>query len=299
MSWLVSDAPELVVVTGAAAGTAEWDPESRLDLSAYAPALGPGGQPGLPLSLGLGALLLDQAGLLRAPDPARRLDAEPPAACAALGKRLADTAPRAALLAVGDGSARRSTTAPGYLDERAIPFDTGIEQAVRDGDLAALAATDPGLARDLMATGRPAWQVLAGAFGTGRQLPRSCTRTGHSAWPTWWPRSRPPEFRAGPTSGLAGPELDGRRASIIRPKSGPSGPSGPWASASGSSVPLTRPPWSARPVAASQAGRPVRERHRRGDPENRTDSPPGIRSAHGPAHDAAPHRPAWEPAPTH
>jgi hypothetical protein len=168
VSWLVSDAPELVVVTGAAAGTAEWDPESRLDLSAYAPALGPGGQPGLPLSLGLGALLLDQAGY-SGPRLLHSVSGnEPPAACAALGKRLADTAPRAALLAVGDGSARRSTTAPGYLDERAIPFDTGIEQAVRDGDLAALAATDPGLARDLMATGRPAWQVLAGAFGTGR-----------------------------------------------------------------------------------------------------------------------------------
>ena len=69
---------------------------------------------------------------------------------------------------MGDGSARRSTTAPGYLDERAVPFDTGIERAVRDGDLATLAAIDPGLARDLMATGRPAWQVLAGALGPGR-----------------------------------------------------------------------------------------------------------------------------------
>jgi hypothetical protein len=165
VSWLVSDGPELVVVTGAAADTAEWDPESRLDLSAYAPALGPSGQPGLPLSLGLGALLLDRAGYSGPRILHSVADSEPPAACAALGERLADAASRTALLAVGDGSARRSTTAPGYLDERAIPFDTGIEQAVRDGDLATLAATDPGLARDLMATGRPAWQVLAGAMG--------------------------------------------------------------------------------------------------------------------------------------
>ena len=35
---------------------------------------------------------------------------------------------------------------------------------MRDGDLPALAALDPDLARDLMATGRAAWQVLAGAF---------------------------------------------------------------------------------------------------------------------------------------
>jgi hypothetical protein len=167
VSWLVSGVPELVVVTGAATDTAKWDPESRLDLSAYAPALGPGGQPGLPLPLGLGALLLDQAGY-SGPRILRSVaDREPPAACAALGERLADAASRTALLALGDGSARRSATAPGYLDERAIPFDTRIERAVRDGDLAALAATDPGLARDLMATGRPAWQVLAGALSTG------------------------------------------------------------------------------------------------------------------------------------
>ncbi len=40
---------------------------------------------------------------------------------------------------------------------------------MRAGDLAALLAIDPVLARELMATGRPAWQVLAGALaGTGR-----------------------------------------------------------------------------------------------------------------------------------
>ncbi len=62
MAWLVGDDPDVVVVTGPAAGTAEWDPGSHLDLSAYAPALGPSGRPGLPLALGLGARLLDQAG---------------------------------------------------------------------------------------------------------------------------------------------------------------------------------------------------------------------------------------------
>ena len=65
---------------------------------------------------------------------------------------------------MGDGSARRSAAAPGYLDERAEPFDTVVEQAVRDGDLPALAALDPDLARDLLAAGRPAWQALAGAL---------------------------------------------------------------------------------------------------------------------------------------
>jgi hypothetical protein len=174
VAWLLGDAPDLVVVAGPGPGTAAWDPGSRLDLSVYAPALGRGGQgggergrgrPDLPLSLGLGALLLDQAGY---PGP-RVLQAvseqESAAACLALGGRLAATGTRTALLAMGDGSARRGPAAPGYLDERAVPFDTAIEQAVRAGDLAALAAVDPGLARELMATGRPAWQVLAGALG--------------------------------------------------------------------------------------------------------------------------------------
>ncbi len=40
-----------------------------------------------------------------------------------------------------------------------------MERAVRDADLAALAALDPDLAADLMAAGRPAWQVLAAALG--------------------------------------------------------------------------------------------------------------------------------------
>jgi len=56
-------------------------------------------------------------------------------------------------------------SAPGYLDERAAPFDAAVERAVREADLAALAALDPGLAADLMAAGRPAWQVLAAALG--------------------------------------------------------------------------------------------------------------------------------------
>jgi hypothetical protein len=170
-AWLTRpgpDAPEAVVVTGPAAETAEWDPESRLDLSAYAPALGPGGKPGLPLSLGLGALLLDQAGYRGRRVLQAVSDEEPAGTCTALGARLAATRPRTALLALGDGSARRGTAAPGYLDERAVPFDTAVERAVRAGDLAALATVDPGLARELMATGRPSWQVLAGALQPGR-----------------------------------------------------------------------------------------------------------------------------------
>ena len=122
----------------------------------------------LPLSLGLGAMLLDQAGYRGL----RRLvtvgQAEPTDACAALGVELATKAVRTALLVMGDGSARRSLKAPGHLDPRAEPFDAHIERAVRTGRLGALLDLDEALARDLMATGRPAWQVLAGAMAGGR-----------------------------------------------------------------------------------------------------------------------------------
>jgi hypothetical protein len=43
-----------------------------------------------------------------------------------------------------------------------------VERALRDGDMAALASLEPGLARDLLATGRAAWQVLAGAMSAPR-----------------------------------------------------------------------------------------------------------------------------------
>ena len=95
---------------------------------------------------------------------------EPVGQCAQLGAAVAAGGEPAALLVLGDGSARRSVAAPGHLDERAVPFDDEVVRAVRDGDLPALAALDPGLARELMVTGRPAWQVLCGALGPGRPV---------------------------------------------------------------------------------------------------------------------------------
>ena len=92
---------------------------------------------------------------------------ETPAACAALGSVLAaewaaDPEP-VGLLVVGDGAATHTEKAPGYLDERAGPFDAGVAAALRDADGPALAALDPGLAAELFAAGRAPWQVLAGA----------------------------------------------------------------------------------------------------------------------------------------
>ena len=163
---LLGEDPETVVVVGPAVATGEWEPDGVLDSTAFAPgaASGGSGRGSLPLSLGLGAMLLDQAGY----EGPRRLLAvsadEVTSACAALGAELAVGATRMAMLVMGDGSARRSLKAPGHLDPRAEPFDAQVEQAVRDGRLGALLKLDEALARDLMATGRPAWQVLAGAI---------------------------------------------------------------------------------------------------------------------------------------
>jgi hypothetical protein len=166
---LLRSQPEVITVVGAAPQTRTWGGASTLDLGIFAPAArGSGGTAGLPVPLGLGARLLDQAGFTGR----RVLQAvgqdEPAAGCAGLGHALAVSAERTALLVMADGSARRSRRAPGALDERSAGFDAGVERAIRDGDAAALAQVDPTLARELMATGWPAWQVLAGALGGTR-----------------------------------------------------------------------------------------------------------------------------------
>ena len=196
VGWLLAAAPDAITVIGPAAATAAWPPDGVPDLSMHAPALGrparlaaapPGGAPlrpapTLPLPLAIGAQLLNAAGYLGPRVLQSIAESASPAACRDLGRDLAADAPLTALLVMGDGSARRSAAAPGYLDERAEPFDTVVEQAVRDGDLSALAALEADLARDLLAAGRPAWQVMAGALGAGTPV-RPRTRILYSDAP--------------------------------------------------------------------------------------------------------------------
>ncbi|MFD5572409.1 class III extradiol dioxygenase subunit B-like domain-containing protein [Streptomyces cadmiisoli] len=118
----------------------------------------------LPLSLAVAAWLLERTGWADAPLEGIGVgDTLPPERCAGLGKDLAARAGRVALLVVGDASACRSLKAPGYLDERAEPFDAEAARALGAADLAAVEALDPDLARQLQASGRASWQVLAGA----------------------------------------------------------------------------------------------------------------------------------------
>jgi hypothetical protein len=190
---LVAAAPAVVVVgTGPATG---WlAPPYR---SSFAPfgepvtvCLGPPGTAGggLPLALTVGTWLLSIAPV--DPSAVRMLavtaDAAPEA-CARLGAEVAagnlgagaagvvtgsagagDVAAApddraVALLAMGDGTARRGEKAPGHADPRAEAFDATVARALATGDPRILAALDPVLAAELLVAGRAPWQVLAGA----------------------------------------------------------------------------------------------------------------------------------------
>jgi hypothetical protein len=148
---VIGDAPG----SGRVQGTWDW---SGLGV----PVRGAAPGPALPLSLAIGAWLLDEV------DPAQPRSyvgvhaGEDAQDCRRIGAELYG-GPVVRLLVVGDGSARRSEKAPGHFDERAEAFDGQAERALRDGDPAALLALDAGLARELLAAGRAPWQVLAGA----------------------------------------------------------------------------------------------------------------------------------------
>ncbi|MEV8247301.1 class III extradiol dioxygenase subunit B-like domain-containing protein [Streptomyces rochei] len=121
---------------------------------------------GLPYGLAVGAWLLARSGWADAPVEGVGVgEALPAERCAAVGRDIAARPGRLALLVLGDASACRTLKAPGYLDERAAPFDAEVARALGAADSAALAALDVTLARKLKASGRAPWQVLAGAAG--------------------------------------------------------------------------------------------------------------------------------------
>ncbi|SEG61123.1 hypothetical protein SAMN04489712_107186 [Thermomonospora echinospora] len=166
--------PDPIVVVGGADTTRAFGPDARGDLRPYGLDLQVGGAPGgpcLPLSLTIGAWLLHRLGGEGLDSGRVRYQAvasgASPGECARLGVELAGAGRRVGLLVMGDGSACRSQKAPGYLDERAAPYDAGVARALGRADAAALAALDPGLSGKLQVAGRAAWQVLAGAAGEG------------------------------------------------------------------------------------------------------------------------------------
>jgi len=118
----------------------------------------------------LGAWLLDQAGFT-----GTRVGVGP----AELGQLVRELPAPLGILAMGDGSARRTVKAPGYLDEAAAPFDACAAGALDAGDAAALARLDPDEGQRLMAAGAPVWRAVGTALA-GRAV---TARLHHDAAP--------------------------------------------------------------------------------------------------------------------
>ena len=113
----------------------------------------------LPLAHTVGAWLLDVARF-----DGLRLGVAP----ADLSETLGDLPGSVGVLAMGDGSARRSLKAPGHMDEAAAPFDAAVAAALAAGDAAALARLDPAEGRRLMAAGVGTWRAVGAALAVRR-----------------------------------------------------------------------------------------------------------------------------------
>jgi hypothetical protein len=173
---LAAAQPDRLVVVGTDSNTREFRPPYRASLAPWGVALDvvappPGvDAPALPLSLLVGAWLLRRRGSLhRWPVRMQAVRGDATAGeCARVAGELTAAPGRVAMLCMGDGAARHGEKAPGYADPRAEAFDAEVARALADGDPAALRALDAGLAGELMAAGRAAWQVLAAAAGDRR-----------------------------------------------------------------------------------------------------------------------------------
>ena len=165
---LLAEPADLLVVAGGAERTAEFPPHTpgRLHDFGIPFTVGRTGPDArhLPLSLTIGRWLLSEHAARKAAWWGIA-SAAPPAECLQLGEKLAALAPRVALLAMGDGPARRARAAPHAPDPDADRYDDQVAAALAAADPAALAALDPREDRPLEIAGRAAWQVLAGATG--------------------------------------------------------------------------------------------------------------------------------------
>ena len=181
---LAAAEPDLIVVVGGAAASAVYDGSAAGSLREYGVRYTVGtGEPVLPLSLTVGSWLLRRAGLVppdgtahpgsAAARPAacglRAVARATPAAdCLRLGAAIARQAPRVAVLAMGDGPARKAAGVPGRPTRPRTGYDAEVAAALAEADPARLARLAPALDDELMVAGRAAWQVLAGSADGGR-----------------------------------------------------------------------------------------------------------------------------------
>lgn len=165
-------APDRVVVVGGADATGIWDSRLGPDVRRFG-TTGRRSSSGLPLSLGVGKRLLEEAGWA-GPVELSGIGWDAPAPdIEKVADALVSCEERITLLVLGDGSTRRGDKAPGYLDDRAFPFDEATGRALETGDFGALLEMDSGLAHELMVSGRAAFQVLAAVAAKLGSRPRA------------------------------------------------------------------------------------------------------------------------------
>lgn len=171
---LVQAEPELVLVLGGGARAVRWSDGDGGSLAGYGrdltvPLGGPVrvGRDRMPLSVTIGAWLLARSGY-----SGERLGFSVPPATdddlAGWADQIEPLADRLGLLVMGDGSARRSERAPGYLDRRAVPFDDRVAVALGTGNPAALRRIDPDLGEALLAAGTHPWRLAGWVGGDDR-----------------------------------------------------------------------------------------------------------------------------------
>lgn len=161
---LLAASPDLLIAVGGAAEAAQYPASAAGTLRGLGVPFSTGpGEPVLPLSLTVASWLLGQVPA-RCPVVLLAVPGSAPAGeCARLGAGLAGRAARVALLVMADGSARKATGVPGAADPAAERYDAGIAAALAGADAGFLAGLDPACDGELLATGRAALQVLAGA----------------------------------------------------------------------------------------------------------------------------------------
>lgn len=172
---LLAHEPDRVVVIGAGALEHDLDESAGGSFTGFGVDLHVGGHSDeLPLSLTIGAWLLSRAGWV---GPRTYSTGTP------------DVEGRVALLVIADGTAKRTTESPGYLDERAIAYDEVIEGALATGDARTLAELDLDLGAELWAAGAPALRVLGEFFADLPIEPEIRAKTalfGVAYWVALW-----------------------------------------------------------------------------------------------------------------
>ena len=121
----------------------------------------------------------------------------PPGRAGRSARRSPGRAAAVALLVMGDGSARRSVKGPGFLDERAGPFDAEVSRALAAGDVAAPRGPRPRPVRGPAGRG----PRVRGRCWPAPPQPGPWRRRGDAttprptAWATWSPTGDPAEPR--------------------------------------------------------------------------------------------------------